>query len=71
LRLGYLAPVDGRWPSHALPCTPLSQLVRPAQRAVALRLRAMAQNHRRQASAGRDSYRDSLTLKEQWLPNQG
>lgn len=42
LRLEYLAPVDGRWPSHALPRTPLSRLVRPAQRAVAQRLRAMA-----------------------------
>jgi hypothetical protein len=27
--LEYLAPVDGRWPSHALPRTPLSRLVRP------------------------------------------
>src|SRR5215472_7526958 len=43
LRLENLArPIDGRWPSHALPRTPLSRLVHPAQRAVAQRLRAMA-----------------------------
>src|ERR1700678_4142331 len=39
----YLVPIDGRWPIHALPRTPLSRLVRPAQRAVAQRLRALAQ----------------------------
>src|ERR1700678_2142139 len=38
----YLVPIDGRWPIHALPRTPLSRLVRPAQRAVAQRLRALA-----------------------------
>src|SRR5215472_12103877 len=43
LRLENLArPIDGRWPSHALPRTPLSRLVHPAQRAVAQRLRAVA-----------------------------
>src|SRR5215472_10340719 len=43
LRLENLArPIDGRWPSHALPRTPLSRLVHPAQRAVAQRLRALA-----------------------------
>src|SRR5215475_13208514 len=42
LRLENLArPIDGRWPSHALPRTPLSRLVHPAQQAVAQRLRAM------------------------------
>jgi hypothetical protein len=40
----YLAPIDGRWPIHALPRTPLSRLVRPAQRAVTQRLRALARH---------------------------
>src|ERR1700678_1557293 len=43
----YLVPIDGRWPIHALPRTPLSRLVRPAQRAVAQRLRALARWRRR------------------------
>jgi len=42
LRLEYLAPDRRRWQSYALPRTPLSRLVRPAQRAVAQRLRALA-----------------------------
>src|ERR1700691_450136 len=42
----YLVPIDGRWPIHALPRTPLSRLVRPAQRSVAQRLRALARRTR-------------------------
>ena len=49
-----MRPIDGRWPSHAPPRTPLSRLVHPAQRAVAQRLRALARpgrKGRRQSSA--------------------
>src|ERR1700678_4509163 len=57
----YLVPIDGRWPIHALPRTPLSRLVRPAQRAVAQRLRALTRCGHRLCIAAIDKLRFSIS----------